>query len=97
MPIRGKAVVLDAQGNDVTSQFKIDYVPGALEVNPRQVVLTSASAEKPYDGTPLTNDAVTVSGDGWAGDVGAAYDVTGSQTVVGVSDNTFAYTLERGA
>ena len=97
VPIRGKAVVLDAQGNDVTSQFKIDYVPGALEVNPRQVVLTSASAEKPYDGTPLTNDAVTVSGDGWAGDEGAAYDVTGSQTVVGFSDNTFAYTLERGA
>ena len=35
-------------------------------INKRQVTLTSATDSKVYDGKPLTNDEVTVSGDGWA-------------------------------
>ena len=41
------------------------------------------------DGTALTNDEVTVSGDGFAAGEGATYDVTGSQTKVGNSKNNF--------
>ena len=69
---------------------------GSLTINPRNVTLTSGSAEKEYDGTPLTNNKVAVTGDGFAEGEGAAYDVTGSQTEVGESENTFSYTLNEG-
>ena len=69
---------------------------GALQINPRSVKLTSATDEKVYDGQPLTNGVVTVSGDGFVKDEGAAYNVTGSQTNAGSSDNTFTYTLNTG-
>lgn len=62
-------------------------------VNKRSVVMTSATATKSYDGTPLTDDNITVSGDGFAAGEGATYNVTGSQTSVGKSDNLFAYAL----
>ena len=45
--------------------------------------LTSASANKEYDGTPLTKKDVTESGDGFVKGEGAAYDVTGTITNVG--------------
>ena len=69
---------------------------GSLQINPRSVKLTSATDEKVYDGQPLTNGAVTVSGDGFAKGEGAAYNVTGSQTNAGSSDNTFTYMLNPG-
>ena len=56
--------------------------------------LTSASDSKEYDGTALTNGTVTA--DGFVKDEGAEYNVTGSQTLVGSSDNTFTYTLKDG-
>ncbi|MBR0373999.1 MAG: hypothetical protein IJH91_05690, partial [Mogibacterium sp.] len=78
-------------GNFTNVEFVI--VDGQLEITKRDVTLTSADDEKVYDGDPLTNDNVTVGGDGWANGEGATYDVTGSQTNVGESANTFAYTL----
>ncbi|MGI6122335.1 MAG: InlB B-repeat-containing protein, partial [Saccharofermentanales bacterium] len=71
-------------------------VDGTLEIAKRQVTLTSATDSKVYDGNPLTNGEVTVSGDGFAAGEGASYNVTGSQTVVGTSDNTFTYKLNSG-
>ena len=69
---------------------------GSLTITKRSVTLTSASDSKVYDGTALTKKEVTVGGDGFAKDEGATYNVTGSQTVVGTSDNTFTYTLNEG-
>ena len=69
---------------------------GKLTITPRSVKLTSATDEKVYDGQPLTNGVVTVSGDGFVKDEGAAYNVTGSQTNAGSSDNTFTYMLNPG-
>ena len=70
---------------------------GSLTINKRSVTLTSASDSKVYDGTALTNDKVTVGGaDGFADGEGAEYNVTGTQTNVGSSDNTFTYTLKNG-
>ena len=69
---------------------------GTLTIAPRNVTLTSASKSKAYDGKPLTDSTVTVSGDGFAEGEGATYNVTGSQTNVGTSDNTFTYTLNDG-
>ncbi|MDD6581839.1 MAG: hypothetical protein PUF10_04040 [Bacteroidales bacterium] len=60
-----------------------------LSVTQRSITLTSATDTKQYDGTALTNNTVTVSGDGWAAGEGATYNVTGSQTDVGESNNTF--------
>ena len=71
-------------------------VDGTLEIAKRTVTLTSATDEKVYDGQPLTNDEVTVGGDGFAEGEGASYDVTGSQTNVGSSSNTFTYALNEG-
>ena len=64
---------------------------GTLTVNKRSVTLTSADATKEYDGTPLTNDEIAVGGEGFADGEGATYNVTGSQTDVGNSANTFEY------
>ena len=69
---------------------------GSLTITKRSVTLTSASDSKVYDGTALTKPEVTVSGDGFAKDEGATYNVTGSQTDVGESKNTFSYTLNEG-
>ena len=102
VPITGTAVVKDAEGIDVTAQFTVHTVPGTLTITPRVVTMTSATAEKAYDGTPLTHAIVTASaysaesGTGFVSGEGASYDVTGSQTLVGTSDNTFTYTLNEG-
>lgn len=89
-----------------TSQFKnknanftkvtFEVVDGSLTINPRNVTLTSATDSKVYDKTPLTNDTITVGGDKFVKGEGATYDVTGSQTDVGTSDNTFSYKLKDG-
>ena len=69
---------------------------GSLTVAKRNVTLTSATDSKVYDRTPLTNDTVTVTGDGFVSGEGAAYDVTGTITDVGSVDNAFTYTLNEG-
>ena len=92
----GTAVVKDAAGNDVTSQFAVTVTPGKLTITKRNVTLTSATDTKMYDGTALTNDEVTVSGDGFVEGEGATYNVTGSQTLVGESRNAFTYVLNAG-
>ena len=88
-----------AQFRNQSANFaNVEFVvtDGSLQINPRSVKLTSATDEKVYDGQPLTNGAVTVSGDGFAEGEGAAYNVTGSQKNAGSSDNTFTYTLNSG-
>lgn len=65
----------------------ISYAP--LNVEKRPVTLTSASGSKEYDGKPLTNDDVIVGGKGWADGQGATYSFTGSQKIVGSSENAF--------
>lgn len=70
--------------------------PGKLTITPRKVTLTSETASKVYDGTPLTKPNVTVGGDGFVKDEGATYNVTGTITNVGTTDNTFTYTLKDG-
>ena len=89
----GTKGTVDATGKYIVTKA----INGSLTINKRSVTLTSGSGEKVYDGTALTNGTVTVGGaDGFADGEGAAYDVTGSQTDVGESDNTFTYTLNEG-
>ena len=69
---------------------------GKLVIAKRVIELISASDEKEYDGTPLTNDGITVGGDGFVAGEGAGYNVIGTITNVGKVDNEFTYTLNAG-
>ncbi len=82
---------------DITSNYTFaDPVNGTLEIQKRNVTLTSASGVKIYDGKALTDSEVSVSGEGFAKGEGAVYEVTGSQTETGRSANTFGYTFNSG-
>ena len=88
---------VDAGTVEVTITGKGNYTGTAktsYEITKRDVLLTSASASKTYDKTPLTKKEVTVSGDGFVKEEGATYNVTGSQTKKGTSKNTFTYELK---
>ena len=67
-----------------------------IKITKRPVALTSKGNTKVYDGTPLTAHEVAVGGDGFADGEGAVVTYSGSQTTVGVSENTFTYTLNDG-
>ena len=74
---------------DVTGWFtNITVVPGKITISPAPVTVKTGSAQKPYDGTPLTNAEAAITGlrNGETAEVTA----TGSQTEVGESDNTCA-------
>lgn len=87
---RGKEVipVTDLIGRPLADIYYVtDANTGTLTITPRSVTITSGSASKTYDGTPLTNDEITITGDGFV-DGEATAIATGSQTDVGHSDNT---------
>ena len=78
------------------------YATGSesVAIAKRLVTLESEGADKTYDGTPLTNGAVSVTpegeGVGFVDDEGVAITATGSQTDVGESDNTFIFSFNEG-
>ena len=82
---------------DVTANYaNITTEDGTLTVTKRPVTLTSGSDSKVYDGTALTKEEVTVTGDGFVEGEGAAYSQFASITEVGSTNNTFTYTLTEG-
>ena len=85
----GEVTVTIIGANNYTGRFNVTY-----QITQRSVTLTSASDSKVYDKLPLTKNEVTVGGDGFAKEEGATYNVTGSQTEVGSSDNEFTYALK---
>lgn len=78
--------------------YKTESAEYTIEVTKCDVILTSATDSKVYDGTPLTNGAVTVGGDGFVDGEGAMYNVTGTATNVSTepAKNTFEYTPNPG-
>ena len=75
-----------------SENFNVTFnvTPGELKINKRTLTLTSASDEKEYDGTPLTNDTVTVDGE-LAETDDIEFTVTGKQIEAGSSPNYFTY------
>ena len=73
---------------------------GMVSVTKRPVILTSSAFTRTYDGTDITSEGITVSGNGFAGEEGASYTyenfATGSRTNVGTYANKFYYTLNTG-
>ena len=93
------AVKLRATGtNYADGRYAVGSESVAVEKRP--VTLESGGADKTYDGTPLTNGAVSVTpkgeGVGFVDGEGVAVTVTGSQTDVGESVNTFYFSFNEG-
>ena len=79
------------------SNVKVNYTEdGWLKINPRAITLTSGSNTKNYDGTALTKNEVTVTSGNFVSGEGLDYKVTGSQTEVGTSKNTYTYAAKAG-
>lgn len=84
---------------DVKNAGKVDVVvkglgayAGSVEVSyyitPALITVTTGSANKAYDGAPLSADSLEISG--LKGSDSVTARVTGSQTEVGESDNTYS-------
>ena len=69
----------------------IQTVNGTLTITPRSVKLSSETASKVYDGTPLTKPKVTITGDGFVKGEATA-KATGSVTYV--SESPVSNTIE---
>ena len=94
-------VIKNANGDDKTANFtNVTTVAGTLTVTPAELTITTGSATRPYDGTPLTNESVFVQigSDNYYPDNSGQFSIfnsqisiqtTGSQTNVGSSDNTY--------
>lgn len=94
-----KITITNAEGVDVTNCYSNKVkAAGKLTVNKKDsnITVTSKGANKAYDGTPLTNNNKTVTGETVAGDE-VVVDFTGSQTHVGTSDNEFTVKVMRGS
>ncbi|MED9908013.1 MAG: Ig-like domain-containing protein [Collinsella sp.] len=87
-------VILNAEGEDVTSKLKIEKADGHLAVTPRTVTVNTPSDSKVYDGTALTAEgSISNLAEGETVD----FKTTGSQTKVGESTNTYELTWNGSA
>ena len=80
------AVIKNAGNEDVTASYDITYANGTLEVTQKAVTITADGDTKVYDGTALTKSTYTNTALA-TGDQIESVTVTGSQTVVGTSNN----------
>ena len=81
--------IVDASGKDVTSYFaNVSTASGELAVAPAPLTVSTPSASKAYDGTPL-EAAEGCSLEGLVAGETATLAATGSQTEVGSSPNTY--------
>ena len=95
----GKITIINKDNVDVTDCYSNKVTTaGKLTVNKKdsKITVTSKDATKAYDGTPLTNNNKTVTGEIVVGDE-VVVEFTGSQTYVGTSDNEFTVKVMRGS
>ncbi len=86
-----------ANKNGNFSNVTFVVTDGSLTINKRTVTLTSETASKEYDGTPLTKPVVTVGGDGFVAGEVTDVKATGSVTFVHEGEVTNAITYTEGA
>ena len=84
-------VIVNAEGEDVTSELNITKVDGTIKITPASVIITTESATKVYDGTALTAEGKV---EGLVNGETVTFEVTGSQTEVGSSNNTYSLTWD---
>ena len=86
----------DRDNNDRTDNFtNVTKVDGTLKVNPALLTITTGSASKPYDGTPLTNTEVSITG--LVNSEIARVTATGTITEVGSEKNTYSISWVTGS
>lgn len=91
--------ILNEKSEDVTDEYLIEIKRGALLIEPRKITFKAGDASKVYDGTPLTCNEIELVVDEtddsldalYEGHTVAAYEVSGSQKLVGRSENTITY------
>ena len=92
--------ITDADGNDVSAEYDVRISAGVLRISPVELTVQVDSAQKVYDGKPLSAEGFTlVNGSLVAGQRIVSYHMTGSQTNVGTSEAGVANILivdERG-
>ena len=108
--VEGSATNVGDEGKNVVKSYKVmrgdvdvtkNYtfgksIDGKLTINPRTVTLTSETASKEYDGTPLTKPDVAVTGDGFVDGEVSDIKATGSVTFVHEGEVTNAITYTTG-
>jgi len=86
--LRGKLSIVDAEGEILKCVYQpnITFV-GDLIISPRSFAINTQTVQKPVDGTPLTNQVFTITGQGLADGHTLVVVFTGTQTEVGSSVN----------
>ena len=77
---------ITVDGQSVQGNYNVAYEPGTFTITQKPIVIKAASAEKVYDGKPLTKDAIDSLTLPY-GDTVSSITVSGSQTLVGQHDN----------
>ena len=109
--VEGSATNVGDEGKNVVKSYKVmrgdvdvtgnytfgNSIDGSLTINKRTVTLTSETASKEYDGTPLTKPVVAVTGDGFVAGEVTDVKATGSVTFVHEGEVTNAITYTEGA
>lgn len=84
-------IITDADGGIVTGNYELARYSGQIKIDKLQIVITSHSASKQYDGTPLIcheYDIRYLNGSAVEGH-NISFDFTGRITGVGIVDNSF--------
>ena len=85
--------VINSRGADKTANYKINYNYGILTVTPREITITSSSAEKEYDGTPLISEKSSLTSGSLVEGHECLVEVSGSRTEAGTAKNKFGVTI----
>ena len=85
--------ILNTKGDDVTKDYTVTKVEGTIKITPATLTVKTDSATKVYDGSKLTADG---SIKGFVNGEEASFTVTGNQTDVGSSENTYTIDWEKG-
>ena len=89
-----EVIIKDKNNQNVTSLgYKIEVEEGQLWIKPRPITVTSESAEKVFNGTPLRHEVASVTKGELVPNQFISFSFTGEQTEIGESENTF--TVER--
>ena len=87
-------VIVNAAGEDVTAKLNITYNNDTIKIIPKAATVTTDSAEKVYDGTPLTAPGRI---EGLVEGENVTLTMTGNQTVKGESANNYELTWDQNA
>lgn len=94
--VEGSLRIHDADGRDVTDNFRYTVTDGQLTVNPRPITIASESATKIYDGTPLSKDGWTIRSGSLVKGHELVTELTGASiTEVGKTPNSFRREVTR--